>query len=98
METTQFKCSGNCIKCHPNQRQYCASQFTYNTMRMVEDMNKSMLAMQGTLEELTSRLDAIQGSEALLFNPTDDGQKTLFNADSEETTEETAQSGAGADE
>ena len=65
-----FKCSGDCLKCHPNQRQYCASQFTYNSMRMIEDVQKSLISMQGTIEEMKLKIEAIQGNEAMLFDPT----------------------------
>ena len=65
-----FKCSGDCLKCHPNQRQYCASQFTYNSMRMIEDVQKSLITMQGTIEEMKLKIEAIQGNEAMLFDPT----------------------------
>lgn len=62
-----FKCSGDCLKCHSAQRQYCAAQFTYNTMRMIEHM-------QGTIEEMKVKIEAIQGNEASLFDPTDIAQ------------------------
>lgn len=62
-----FKCTGDCLKCHPNQRQYCAAQITYNTMRMIE-------TMQGTIEEMKVKIEAIQGNEASLFDPTDIAQ------------------------
>ena len=65
-----FKCSGDCLKCHPNQRQYCASQFTYNSMRMIEDVQKSLISMQGTIEDMKLKIEAIQGNEAMLFDPT----------------------------
>ena len=69
-ENQNFKCSGDCLKCHPNQRQYCASQFTYNSMRMIEDVQKSLITMQGTIEEMKLKIEAIQGNEAMLFDPT----------------------------
>ena len=91
MEQNRFKCSGDCIKCHPNQRAYCASQFTYNTMRMVEDMQQSVVAMQGTMEEMNSKIDALQEDKVDVFDPTKEKieEKTLFD---------TAQSGDGAEE
>lgn len=58
-----YKCSGDCLKCHPNQRAYCAAQFTYNTMRMVEDM-------QVTVNDMKAKIEAMQNNEALLFDPT----------------------------
>ena len=85
MADNQFRCSGDCLRCHPNQRQYCASQFTYNSMRMIEDMQKNLMTMQGTIDEMKAKLEAIQGNEAMLFDP----QKTESHP--------IAQSGDGAE-
>ena len=74
MEQQEFKCSGDCLKCHPNQRAYCSSQFTYNTMRMVDDIRKSVSTMQGTVDELKAKIEAIQNNEANIFNPSDIAQ------------------------
>ena len=71
MEQNQFKCTGNCIKCHPNQRQYCTTQFTYNSMRMIEDVQKALESMNATIAELQQKIDAIQGNEASIFDPTE---------------------------
>ena len=79
MEENQFKCSGDCLKCHPNQRAYCAAQFTYNTMRMVEQM-------QVSISSLSEKIEAIQNSEANVFDPT---KETL-------TLSNIAQEGVGA--
>ena len=68
----QFKCSGDCLKCLPVQRQYCASQFTYNTMRMVESLQNTLITMQGTVEDLKTKIEAIQSNEASVFDPTKD--------------------------
>lgn len=90
MEQNQFKCSGDCLKCHPNQRQYCAAQFTYNSMRMIETMQGTLTTMQGTIDELKLKVEAIQGNEASLFDPTSESitEEELINA--------IAQSGDGA--
>ena len=64
----QFKCSGDCLKCHPNQRAYCAAQFTYNSMRKID-------AIGDTLEEIKAKLDAIQDNEAHIFDPTSIAQE-----------------------
>ena len=96
-----FKCTGDCLTCRAlNERktqwQYCASQFTYNTMRMVEAMQSEIVAMQGTVNELKAKIDAIQNSEALVFDP-------LSESLSENSSEigkiigNTAQSGDGAE-
>ena len=69
-ENQNFKCSGDCLKCHPNQRQYCASQFTYNSMRMLEDFIGDFKKLVGTVDELKVKIEAIQGNEASIFDPT----------------------------
>ena len=66
----QFQCTGDCLKCMPVQRQYCASQHAYQSMRMLQSLTASLEAMQGTIEELKEKVSAIQGNEALLFDPT----------------------------
>jgi len=74
-EETKFKCSGDCLNCrvNPNERktqwQYCAAQFTYNTMRMVETLHNGLNTMRGTMEELRERVEAIQNSEAMVLAP-----------------------------
>lgn len=75
-ENQKFKCSGDCLNCrkNPNERmtqwQYCASQFTYNSMRMLEDMRETFREMQGTIDELKAKIEAIQNNEATVFDPT----------------------------
>lgn len=69
-EQQVLKCSGDCLKCKQIQWQYCASQFTYRSMRMMEAMQSSLSAMQGTIEELRKKIDAIQNNEAGVFDPT----------------------------
>ena len=77
-QQNQFKCSGDCLNCRINpierktQWQYCAAQFTYNTMRMIESMQSSLGAMSGTIKELQSKIEAIQNVEANVFDPTSD--------------------------
>ena len=78
MAENQFKCSGDCLNCRLNpverktQWQYCAAQFTYNTMRMVERMQSSLEAMSGKINELEAKVEAIQNSEANVLFPTED--------------------------
>lgn len=69
-ENQGYRCSGDCLKCHPEQRQYCASQFTFNTMKMVEHLIADFNKMVGTAEEMKVKIEALQNNEALLFNPT----------------------------
>lgn len=79
MEQNQFKCSGDCLKCHPAQRAYCTSQFTYNTMRMVENLVADVSKTMGTVEILKEKIEAIQNSEAHIFDPTKDEKSEIHN-------------------
>ena len=71
MEENKFKCSGDCLNCRklPNERreqwQYCAAQFTYNSMRMIEDLQK-------TVADLAIKVEAIQNNEASVFSTMED--------------------------
>lgn len=70
-----FVCTGDCLSCHKdpvkrrNQWSYCAVQNAYNTMRMLGDMQAALKKMEGTVEELKSRIEAIQNSESNAFDP-----------------------------
>ena len=64
-----FKCTGDCLRCSIAQRQYCASQFTYNSMRMVEQLALAVEALQNTVDDVKTRLETMQGSEATIFRP-----------------------------
>lgn len=101
MEQNQFKCSGDCLNCRMNpverktQWQYCAAQFTYNTMRMIEAMQGSLSSLSGTVEELKVKVEAIQNSEANVFDPTKE-EDEMLKSPSEGLKSPTAQSGDGA--
>ena len=96
MEQQQFKCSGDCLNCRklPNERreqwQYCAAQFTYSTMRKVEDLFRDFTNMMGTVEELKEKIEAIQNNEAEIFNPSEEKSEIPILP--------TAQKGDGAEE
>ena len=68
--TQQFQCVGDCLKCSAAQRQYCASQHAYNSMRLLQAMQSSIAAMSGKIEDLEAKLNAIQDNEAMVFSPT----------------------------
>lgn len=69
MENKQFQCTGDCLKCLSVQRQYCASQNAYNTMRMMQDMFKMIDSLSGRVGELKEKVNAIQDNEAMVFDP-----------------------------
>ena len=73
-EQKKFQCTGDCLTCRAvNDRkiqwQYCAAQFTYNSMRMLESMHGALAEMQATVNELKAKIEAIQNSEADVFDP-----------------------------
>ena len=77
----QFKCPGNCLQCLPAQRQYCASQHAYSNMKVLDKIMETLLrmksqmdAMQGTVEELSAKIEAIQNGEAAVFDPNGEGE------------------------
>ena len=79
-QTQQFQCTGDCLKCFPAQRQYCASQHAYNSMRMIERMEKRMTDIENHFIELEKMIESIQNNEATLFNPNaqeGDGAETI---------------------
>lgn len=89
-ENQKFRCSGDCLNCrvNPNERktqwQYCAAQFTYNTMRMVETLQNTFNSMLANVDELKARVEAIQNNEADVFDPNAD---VVIEADKEEKSE-----------
>ena len=75
-QSGQFKCPGNCLQCLPAQRQYCASQHAYSNMKVLDRIMEALLgmknqidSMQGTITELSAKIEAIQNGEAAVFDP-----------------------------
>ena len=92
----QFKCSGDCLNCRAvNDRkiqwQYCAAQFSYNTLRTMQTMQEALGVMSGEIKELKEKIEAIQNSEATVF---DANTETLVAT--QMSPANTAQSGDGA--
>ena len=61
-------CTGNCMMCSLFQRQYCASQISYNNMLMINQLAQAV-------EALSQKVEAIQSNEGTLFNPIDTTQE-----------------------
>ena len=96
-----FQCSGNCLNCLPAQRAYCASQHAYSNMKVLDrvmdalgGLQEEMGRMQGTVRELAARIEAIQNSEASVFDPYGDAE--LFPRRYDGDAGEEAQDGDGA--
>ena len=82
----RFQCTGDCLNCRkqPNERReqwmYCASQFTYNTMRKVEDLFADISRMVGEIEEMKAKIEAIQNNEATVLSPVEDNAQEGYGA------------------
>lgn len=81
----QFKCQGNCLKCLPAQRQYCASQHAYSNMMVLDrvmetlvKMQERMEAMQGSVAELAEKIENIRSGEDTVFDPGTVAEADLF--------------------
>lgn len=96
----QFRCTGDCIKCNRAQREYCGAQKGYDNWLLLLEMQKTLSAMSGTVEELKHKVAAIQDNEAMVFDPSNEDAdaaqlpKELVTGQSSEI----AQEGAGAEE
>ena len=67
---TVGRCTGDCKVCTLFQRQYCASQISYNNMRLLERMEQEIVILKGISRLLNEKLEAIQNNEAMLMDPT----------------------------
>jgi hypothetical protein len=72
----QFKCSKDCRQCPQHQRVYCASQHALSNMYVLDKVMDTLIKMQeqignmqGTIQEMTAKIEAIQNSEAAVFDP-----------------------------
>ena len=78
---SQFRCPGNCLQCLPAQRQYCASQHAYSNMMVLDKVMETLTAMkaqietmQGSVNELAAKIEAIQNNEGAVFDPNGEGE------------------------
>lgn len=78
----QFVCTGDCKKCKSMQQwSYCASIHAYSNMKVLDKIMETLLgmktqidAMQGTVAELSAKIEAIQNGEAAVFDPNSEGE------------------------
>ena len=92
---TGFKCPKDCRKCLQSQRIYCASQHALSNMYVLDKVMEGLLSMKeqievmrGEVKELAAKIEAIQISEAAVFDPGAEGD--LFPrvyGEAEESTE-----------
>ena len=64
-----FKCTGDCLKCLPAQRSYCACQHAYSNMKVLDALMGEMISQKETIKTLSDKIEAIQNNEALVFDP-----------------------------
>ena len=79
MAENNFKCSGNCLNCMPQQRAYCASQHAYSNMKVLDAMMKEVLYVKESISVLEGKIEAIQNSEASVFNPNEEKSEIPTN-------------------
>ena len=78
----QFVCTGDCKKCKSMQQwSYCASIHAYSNMKVLDKIMETLLGMkaqidtmQGTVAELSAKIEAIQNGEASVFDPNGEGE------------------------
>lgn len=81
-QTQQFVCTGDCKKCKSMQQwSYCASIHAYSNMKVLDKIMETLLGMktqidtmQGTVVELSAKIEAIQNGEASVFDPNSEGE------------------------
>lgn len=71
-----YTCTGDCLRCSQAQRQYCASQFTFNNMQMLESLSQSVLALANDVKNLNEKIEVITNTESMLFNPSAQTEET----------------------
>lgn len=96
----QFRCTGDCIKCNRAQREYCGAQKGYDNQQLLLEMQKTLAAMSGTVEELKHKVAAIQDNEAMVFDPNNETAVVIQQPTElmEGQSSETAQEGDGVEE
>ena len=78
----QFVCTGDCRKCRSMQQwSYCASIHAYSNMKVLDKIMETLLGMksqietmQGTVAELSAKIEAIENGEAAVFDPNGEGK------------------------
>lgn len=78
----QFVCTGDCKKCRSMQQwSYCASIHAYSNMKVLDrvmetlvGMQAAIQTMQGAVQELAAKIEAIQNGEAAVFDPNGEGE------------------------
>ena len=77
-EQPTTSCTGDCRKCFPMQRAYCASQLSLNNMRVLDNMMREILSlkenfgiMSSEVKDISEKVKAITNAEGMLISPSD---------------------------
>ena len=77
----KFQCSGDCLKCLPAQRQYCASQHAYSNMKvldvlveMIKQTAKELEDIRKDVAAISVKIESILSNEESVFNPSEETQ------------------------
>ena len=68
-------CTGDCRRCFPMQRAYCASQIAYNNMKLLEALMQSLNVQSQDVQNLSKKIEAITNSEMMLIEPAGKSQE-----------------------
>jgi hypothetical protein len=78
----QPTCPGDCLKCFPAQRQYCASQHAYSNMKVLDRVMETLARMQEQMDALqactTQLAEKLEAGEASVFAAQDVSDPGLF--------------------
>lgn len=79
------------MKCKQIQWQYCAAQFTYRSMMMLDNLFGELNKMVQEVNDLKEKVNAMYESDSGVFDPTSEQEVEI------PTGQDKAQQGSGAD-
>ena len=75
-------CTGDCRRCFPMQRAYCASQLSLNNMRVLDNVMRELLSLKENLgvmsnevKDIGEKVKASTKSEGMLIAPEQKSQE-----------------------
>ena len=80
-DAIQGHCTGNCMGCTIFQRQYCASQISYNNMNMIGQLIESVEKLSKKVNSLANEVADLQSSDEELINPVEDKAQEASGAE-----------------
>lgn len=71
-DAIQGHCTGNCMGCTIFQRQYCASQISYNNMNLMGQLLESVEKLTKKVNLLADEVADMHSSDEELINPVEE--------------------------